>query len=114
MTDGRGGSRPGAGRRRGSKNKMTIAKEAVAEVLDLDDRDMLSSEIHRRGHRLLMEVERIAMDPTQPIAIRIIAIRTALPFLLSKPVPAKSEPRLAIDLVRTLEEGRQRVTSMRR
>ena len=92
---------------------MTIAREAVAEILDVDDQDMLSTEIHRRGHRLLIEMERIALDPTQPVAIRIMATRTALPFLISKSVAAPAESAFNRDLVRMLEEGRQRVSSMR-
>ena len=60
-----GGYRPGAGRPKGSKNKSTIAKEAVAEILDVDDAQMLEAAIHKRGHTLLTEMERIACDPTQ-------------------------------------------------
>jgi hypothetical protein len=34
MGDQRGGKREGAGRKKGSKNKVTVAREAIAEVLD--------------------------------------------------------------------------------
>lgn len=81
---GHGGKRPGAGRPKGSKNKMTIARAAVAEILDVDERDTLDAAVQKRGHSLLLELERIAHDPTQPLAARIAAARVALPFLLPK------------------------------
>lgn len=81
---GHGGKRPGAGRPKGSNNKMTIAPAAVAEILDVDARDTLDAAVHKRGHSLLLEMERIAHDPTQPIAARITAARVALPFLLPR------------------------------
>lgn len=110
MSDNRGGTRPGAGRPKGSKNKMTIAKEAVAEILDVDDADQLHSAVHRRGHQLLAELERIALDPTQPVAARIMAAKTALPFLLPKTVEigAAGSRLSGEDLVLRLREGRQR------
>ena len=81
---GHGGRRPGAGRPKGSKNKTTIARAAVAEILDVDERDTLDAAVHKRGHSLLLEMERIAHDPTQPLAARITAARVALPFLLPR------------------------------
>jgi hypothetical protein len=108
-----GGYRPGAGRPKGSRNKTTIAKEAVAEILDLDDADQLQSAVHKRGHQLLIELERIALDPTQPVAARIMAAKSALPFLLPKQVePSGSVDRFAGDaLVQRLIEGRRRNAS---
>ena len=79
-----GGYRAGSGRPKGSKNKTTIAREAGAEVLDIEDAKMLSAEVHKRGHTLLSEMERIAIDPEQPIAARIMAAKVALPFLLQR------------------------------
>jgi len=79
-----GGYRYGAGRKAGSKNKMTIAREAVAETIDAPDPNKLSAAVHLRGHAMLLELERIVLDPTQPIAARIMAARTALPFMLPK------------------------------
>ena len=114
MSDNRGGYRPGAGRKKGSKNKTTIAKEAVAEILDVDDADQLQAAVHKRGHQLLMELERIALDPTQPVAARIMAAKSALPFLLPKQV----EPSVSVDgfagdaLVQRLLEGRGRNASV--
>lgn len=111
MVNNRGGPRLGAGRPRGSKNKTTIAKEALAEVLDIDDADRIQSAVHRRGHQLLIELERIALDPTQPVAARILAAKTALPFLVSKPVET-SYPLGRFggeDLVKRLHEGRARL-----
>lgn len=80
----RGGYRPGAGRKAGSKNKTTIAREAVGEVLGVDDSETLDAAVHRRGHALLQEMERIVLDPTQPVAARIMAAKTALPFMLAR------------------------------
>jgi hypothetical protein len=45
-----GGYRPGAGRRKGSLNKSTIALQSAAEVLDVNDGETLEAAIHRRGH----------------------------------------------------------------
>ncbi len=85
MGDQHGGHRQGAGRKLGSKNKMTIARDAVAEIIEAPDPRKLASAIHQRGHAMLLELERIVLDPTQPIAARIMAARTALPFMLPKP-----------------------------
>jgi hypothetical protein len=79
-----GGYREGAGRKHGSKNKMTIGREAVAEIIEAPDPKKLSAAIHQRGHAMLLELERIVLDPSQPIAARIMAARTALPFMLPK------------------------------
>lgn len=108
MSDNRGGYRPGAGRKKGSKNKTTIAKEAVAEILDVDDADQLQAAVHKRGHQLLMELERIALDPTQPLAARIMAAKSALPFLLPKQIDntGRGTGFDGQDLVRRLNEGR--------
>ena len=110
----RGGYRPGSGRRKGSKNKTTIAREAVGEFLGVDDSETLESAIHRRGHSLLLEMERIAHDPTQPVAARIMAARTALPFLLAR----RTEPRqpdggsATDEIVRRLQGARERLAQL--
>ena len=107
----RGGHRPGAGRKKGSLNKTTIALQSAVEVLDVDDGETLEAAIHRRGHSLLLEMERIAHDPTQPVAARIVAAKTALPFLL----PKRAEPpqpkggTASDDVVRTLQAARDRL-----
>ena len=105
-----GGYRPGAGRPKGSKNKATIAKAAVAEILNVDDADQLHSAIHRRGHKLLLELDNIALDPTQPVAARIIAAKAALPFLLPRKVEVGSAcgSFSGEDLVQRLNAGRAR------
>ena len=82
--------KPGRGRPKGSKNKVTIAREAVAEVLGAPSPEHIEAEIHKRGHALLTELERITLDPTQPVAARILAAKVALPFLLAKPQADKS------------------------
>lgn len=109
-----GGQRPGAGRPKGSKNKMTIAKEAVAEILDIDSSETLESAIHKRGHTLLIEMERIAIDPTQPIAARIMAARVALPFLLHRPETNTQDVDTNQVIIARLHEGRDRVAQARR
>ena len=105
-----GGYRPGAGRPKGSKNKATIAKEAVAEVLGVDDAKMLAAEVHKRGHTLLTEMERIATDPTQPVGARIMAARTALPFLLPRrPTVPKDQTGFGQDMIEILQQRRDRL-----
>lgn len=110
MSDNRGGRRPGAGRKKGSKNKTTIAREAIAEILDVDDADQLQAAVHKRGHQLLIELERIALDPTQPVAAQIMAAKSALPFLLPKQTDdfGLRTGFDGQDLVRRLNEGRAR------
>ena len=106
----KGGARPGAGRPKGSKNKLTLAKHAVAEVLDTPADVDLTQAVHQRGHRLLSELESIALDPTQPVAARLIAAKTALPFMLPKcPQPAGGDnDESAATLIERLHEGRRR------
>ena len=110
----KGGYRPGAGRPKGSKNKMTIAREAVAEVLDLEDAQMLESAVHRRGHALLTEMERIATDPTQPAGMRIMAARTALPFLLHRPRAPNVDSGFGEQLIALLQQRRGQLARMHR
>ena len=101
-----GGRRPGAGRQKGSKNKMTIAREAIAEVLNVEDAMMLTSAIHHRGHKLLSEMERIAYDVTQPVGARIMAAKTILPFMLPKPEVRTQQDTRAEEMVRILQQRR--------
>ena len=114
MSKGRGGKREGAGRKPGSKNKLTIAKEVVAEIIDADDPRRLTEAVHARGQMMLLELERIALDPTQHVAARIMAAKTALPFMLTKKVEHE-EKRAAFseDLVHRLQAGRERLHRMR-
>jgi hypothetical protein len=112
MGNEHGGYREGAGRKHGSKNKMTIGREAVAEIIEAPDPKKLSAAIHQRGHAMLLELERIVLDPTQPIAARIMAARTALPFMLPKlnstndaikDITPEEEPKLSdLELARRL------------
>jgi hypothetical protein len=110
---GVGGKREGAGRKKGSKNKVTVAREAIAVVLDAPDPMKLTAAIHQRGYKMLLEMERIVLDPTQPVAARIMAAKVVLPFMLPKP----QEPRAAHhdndEIVRRLQEGRARVAAAR-
>jgi len=114
LSDNKGGKRSGSGRPKGSKNKMTIAREVVAEILDAPDPKKLSQAIHERGFTLLAEMERIALDPSQPVAARIMAAKTALPFMLPKKVEVSGwDVERKEELIRTLNEGRERVRLMR-
>ena len=49
----RGGRRDGAGRKKGSKNKTTIAREVIGEIIDAPDPMKLASAIHHRGHAII-------------------------------------------------------------
>lgn len=113
MAGNNGGYRPGSGRPKGSKNKITIAKEAVAEVLEVDNPRMLVQAVHSRGHALLTELERITLDPCQPVAARILAAKVALPFLLPKPQADRSRNDAPDDLVSILNRRRDQVARMR-
>lgn len=108
-----GGARPGAGRPKGSKNKSTIAKEAVAEILNVEDADMLDAAVHKRGHQLLMELERIVMDPTQPDGARIMAARVALPFMLPRKVTLQTDNQAASELIALLQRRRAELANMK-
>lgn len=110
---GRGGRRPGAGRKKGSLNKSTIARAAAAEILGVEDDDLLDRAVHRRGHTLLMEMERLALDPTQPPGLRIMAAKTALPFLIPRQEAAAESDVVRHDLIEALEQGRRRVLAAR-
>ena len=57
---------------------------------------------------MLMEMERIALDPTQPVAARIMAARTALPFMLPKLPEPKNTVGDPDELVRRIHAGRDR------
>ena len=112
--DNRGGARRGAGRPKGSKNKSTIAKEAIAEILDVDDPYMLAGAIHQRGHTLLAEMERIACDPSQPVGVRIMAARTALPFLLPRRTAKPNDDTgFGEDLIETMRQRRNQLANLR-
>ncbi|MBT4906972.1 MAG: hypothetical protein HON62_08825 [Rhodospirillaceae bacterium] len=107
-----GGKRLGAGRKKGSKNKTTIAREVIGEIVDAPDPMKLASTVHQRGHAVLLEMERIVMDPTQPLAARIMAAKTALPYLLPKHIEHKQEGRSTEDMMKRLQAGRLRAAEM--
>ena len=83
---------------------------SVGKVLDIPSDADLTQAVHQRGHRLLSELESIALDPTQPVAARLIAAKTALPFMLPKcPQPSGSDnDDFAATLIERLHEGRLR------
>lgn len=109
MTAKRGGTRPGAGRPKGSKNKSTLAREAVAEVLGVDDVARLTSEIHSRGHQMLIELERIALDPTETMPARLMAAKIALPFMLPKQPASTAPGSEPSDLAERIRKARERL-----
>jgi hypothetical protein len=73
----------------------------------------LTQAVHQRGHSLLVELEKIAMDPSQPVAARIVAAKTALPFLLPKCAQERQQDDgdFAASLIQRLHEGRQRAAA---
>ena len=110
-----GGYREGSGRPKGSKNKTTIAREAIAEILDIEDAKMLSAEVHKRGHTLLSEMERVAIDPEQPIAARIMAAKVALPFLLQRREATErrdTNAESSVDLISLIHARRDQLARM--
>lgn len=112
MTTGRGGKRDGAGRKLGSKNKLTIAREVVAEVIHADDPKKLTEAVHARGYQMLLELERIVLDPTQPVAARIMAAKTALPFMVPKQAEHEErQEKFGEELIARIHAGRERVRS---
>ena len=110
----RGGRRPGAGRPKGSKNKLTVAREAVAEVFGVGNSEKLMSEIHSRGHNMLLELERIALDPSHPMPTRLMAAKILLPFMLPKQHVHMSVGPSSEDLIERLQEGRARAAQLAR
>ncbi len=110
-----GGARPGSGRPKGSRNKLTLAKQVVAEVLDVSSERDIAKSIHSRGHQLLAELETLALDRSQPAAVRIVAAKSALPFLLPKCVEDKNSDAdaFAASLIEQLHEGRARIAAMK-
>ena len=57
---------------------------------------------------MLLEMERIVLDPTQPVAARIMAAKVVLSFMLPKLSEPRTAPQVNDDLVRRLQEGRVR------
>jgi hypothetical protein len=107
-----GGRRPGAGRPKGSKNKMTIAREVVAEILDVDDARMLAEAVHKRGHALLAEMEQIACDVTQPVGARIMAAKVVLPFMLPKREMLNKDDGFGRGIVEVLQQRRRQLSEL--
>lgn len=75
----------------------------------MDESETLEAAVHKRGHSLLLELERVAHDPTQPLVARIAAARTVLPFLLPRREAVRAEKQSATDLVALLQAGRSRI-----
>ena len=73
----RGGTRPGAGRRKGSKNQHTKEREAAIEVARKKLAKTLPDAFDGDAHALLMAVYQ---DASHPIRIRVDAAAKALPY----------------------------------
>lgn len=63
---------------------------------------------------MLPEMERIVLDPTQPVAARIMAAKVVLPFMPPKLPEPRTAPQENDKMVRRLQEGRARVAAARR
>jgi hypothetical protein len=61
---------------------------------------------------MLLEMERIVLDPTQPVAAGIMAAKVVLPFMLPKPQEPRTVPYDNDEIVRRLQEGRARVAEI--
>jgi ribosome-binding protein aMBF1 (putative translation factor) len=72
----RGGSRPGAGRPRGSRNKETIARDALLAAAAAGD----ASTPKQRADRLLSVLEAVALGEAFEVSTRIAAAKAALPY----------------------------------
>ena len=90
---GRGGKRPGAGRKPGSRNKATLAREADARTL---------TELAREKTEVaLATLERIATDTTAPAAAQVAAAVALLDRAWGRPAQ-----RLAVEEDPGPERGR--------
>mgnify|MGYP002805376810 FL=1 len=90
-----------------------MACEAIAEVLDAPAPMNLTAAIHQRGYKMLLEMERIVLDPTQPVAARIMAAKVVLPFMLPKLSEPRTTPQGNDEFVRRLQEWRARARAVR-
>lgn len=82
----RGGTRPGAGRRKGSKNQHTKEREAAIEVARKKLAKTLPDAFDGDAHALLMAVYQ---DASHPIRIRVDAAAKALPY--EKPALSRTQ-----------------------
>jgi hypothetical protein len=80
---GHGGHRPGAGRPKGAKNKLTLQLEAAFAVAE--------GELGE-GHSPLMYMLAVMQDLDNPVRVRLRAARALLPFFHRKLPPLKPEP----------------------
>ena len=61
---------------------------------------------------MLLELERIVLDPTQPVAARIMAARTALPFMPPKLPEPKAQVTNVDALSLRIQEGRNQLATL--
>ena len=83
-------------------------------MLDAPDPMKLAAAIHQRGYKMLLEMERIVLDPTQPVAARIMAAKVVLPFMLPKLQEPRTAPQDNDEIVRRLQEGRARAGAVQK
>ena len=74
---------------------------------------MLAEAVHKRGHTLLAEMERIACDVIQPVGARISAAKVALPFILAKREVTPKAKRLNEDMIELLQQRRIQLAELR-
>lgn len=74
---------------------------------------MLGSEVHKRGYKLLAEMERIAYDVTQPAGARIMAAKTILPFMLPKREIQSKDSDRGLEMVELLQQRRSQLDRFR-
>lgn len=89
----RGGSRPGAGRKAGAKNKRTVELEAATQVAAGKIAEAIDGAFAGDAHALLMTVYK---DPAQEWPIRIDAAKAAIRF--EKPALANIEQTVDGDM----------------
>jgi hypothetical protein len=88
----RGGKRSGAGRKRGTPSKHTIARGAAVREAAKKIEAAIPEAFQGDGHALLMSVYK---DPSIELAVRIDCAKAALPF--EKPRLSPVEPQRAHD-----------------
>jgi hypothetical protein len=73
---------------------------------------MLEAAVRKRGHQLLVEMERIVFDATQPIGARIMAAKVAPPFMLPKREGAPKTERPDGGMIELLQQRRTQLSEL--
>lgn len=94
MSDGHGGSRPGAGRPRGSRNRRTM--DEIDRVYEMFP-----------DWSPLMHFARVANDPNITEEMRLDAAKAAAPYMHAKAKPMEMFPDELVVLTKKLVELRE-------